>query len=119
MEFRVLGHKIQEFLVREPIVLSFEAGNGNFRARPTFWWVSCPDWSLEVTENLLQLLISGMLQCIGILFGTFVDIFVHKQRAIVDLGLNFLFPASTNKKKVSRTNKYRKIQLNLILARLL
>ncbi len=56
---RALGRKIQDFLVREPIVLSFEAGNGNFRARPTFWWVSWLEWSLEVTEDLLQLLKMG------------------------------------------------------------
>ena len=88
------GRNLGTLSVREPIVLYFEARNGNFRARPTFWWVSCPDWSLEVTENLLQLLISGMLQCSGVFFSTFVDRFAQKEREIVDLGLNCPFLVS-------------------------
>ena len=72
------GRNLGTLSVREPIVLYFEAGNGNFRARPTFWWVSCSDWSLEVTENLLQLLKMGMLQCCGAFWDTFVDGFAQK-----------------------------------------
>ncbi len=64
MEFRALGYTIQDCLVREPTVLSFEAGNGTSE-RDQCFGVFCPDWSSEVPDNLLQLLISGMLKCSG------------------------------------------------------